>query len=229
MGIDGKMRETTTNLLFLYKLIRHLKKGFSPIIGICGSQRIGKSFVGVWLSYKLMELMGKQYTPIDHTFYEPVKAIENLEGRRQDPLMIDEAGDILNRREWYAQTHIALSNIINTQAYKGMIYIFISPFISDIDKTFTKHFYFLLRVDDFGRFKAFQYKKKYDAREEKKAVKRIFLDDVYVTMNDLPSGLWERYLAYSIQQKEMLRKKCLKRYYQKEEDFSPLTLLKKSL
>lgn len=211
IGEDGVKRTIETDQYFLYNLFIRLKKGFSPTVAICGSQRIGKSMIGVWLCYIMMKLLGKEYDPTKNTFYEPIKAIEDLGYKEKEPLMIDEAGDVLDAREWYEQTHQALKSIINTQAYKTMLYIFISPFIIDIDKTFRKHFDFLIRVDDKGKYKAFRFVKKYDELNQNKVVYKRFLDDVRVKLSDLPDGIWDRYMLYSISEKEKIRKARIKR------------------
>ena len=206
VGVDGKSRTITTDQYFIYKLFKKIKEGFSPTIAICGSQRIGKSFVGNWLCYTMMCVMGKIYDPTKSTFYEPVKAIEDLGEKEKEPLLIDEAGDVLDAREWYEQTHQALKSIINTQAYKTMMYIFISPFVIDIDKTFRKHFDFLIRCDNKGRYKTFIFVKKYDELNPNKVVYKSFLDDVAIKINSLPHDIWQRYLAYSVSEKEKIRK-----------------------
>lgn len=211
IGDDGIKRTIETDQYFIYKLFRRLKKGYSPTIAICGSQRIGKSMIGVWLCYIMMKLLGKEYDPTKNTFYEPIKAIDDLGHKEKEPLMIDEAGDVLDAREWYEQTHQALKSIINTQAYKTMLYIFISPFIVDIDKTFRKHFDFLIRVDDKGRYKAFRFVKHYDELNPNKVVYKRFLDDVRVKLSALPKDLWNNYLEYSISEKEKIRKARIKK------------------
>ncbi len=195
-----------TNQIFLYKLFSRIKRGYTQLVVICGQQRVGKSFVGIYLSYMFMELQKKEYDPTDHTFYDPIKSIESLGKRNKEPILVDEAGSLLTKREWYKKTHIALDKMIQTQGYKTMLYIFISPFTSDIDKTFLKHFDFQLRVDDRGHYKAFQIFKKYDEFKEEKAIKRLFLNDVKIRLKEVPKEIWDKYLDYSMMQKEKMRK-----------------------
>ena len=195
----------STNQIFLHKLFRKLKAGYSQLIIICGQQRIGKSFIGVWLCYLYMALQNKDYDPTMHTFYDPIKSIEGLGNIDREAQLIDEAGSILTKREWFKKTHIALDRIIQTQGYKTMLWVFVSPFTSDIDKTFQKHFDFQLRVDGRGRYKAFQIFKKYDEFRQEKATRRMFLDDVRLKMSDLPKDIWDNYMKFSIAQKEKMR------------------------
>lgn len=224
--ISGK--KIDTNLYFLAKILKRIKAGYSPLILICGNQRKGKSFIGVWLCFLFMNLMNKKYDPTKNTFYDPIKAVDDLGDVNKEAWLIDEAGSIIHRREWYKKTNIALDKIIQTQAYKTMLYIFISPFASDIDKTFHKHFDFILRVDDRGRFKAFQIFKKFDEFNQEKAVRRMFLDDIRVTLKDVPKDIWDTYQKYSIEQKEEIRKTVLPR--EKEMEITdPFKKLKKEL
>lgn len=209
-------KELKTNMYFLYQIFERIKKGYSPIVAICGRQRIGKSFVGVWLCYTFMRLMNEIYDPTQYTFYDPIDAIENLEHLSKKPLLIDEASSILDNREWFAKTHTALKEIINTQGYKSMLYVFITPFLIDVDKAFIKHFDFLIRVHQKGFFKAFRYHKRYDALRTERAIIPIFLDDVRIPMSAVPSDIWEKYNKFSIEQKELLRKRRIEKLKQKE-------------
>lgn len=204
-GVDKRKRTLNTNLYFLDYIFKRINAGFSPLIVICGSQRIGKSFIGVWLCYLMNSLTGKKYNPEKNTFYKPIEAIKDLENKFKDSLLIDEAGDVLDAREWYEQTHQALKSIINTQAYKTMMYIFISPFVIDIDKAFRKHFDFMIRVHGKGKFKVFRYVKKYDATNDNKVVTRLFLDECIIDLNNVPKDIWKRYLKFSIEEKEKIR------------------------
>lgn len=201
-------RKIDTNIIFMIKLLKRLRAGYSPLILIVGSQRIGKSFVGLYISYMFMKMVGKEFNKDklnDFTFYDPIEAITKLGDKELEPLIIDEAGSLLTKREWYKKSHIALDKIIQTQGYKTMLYIFISPFAIDIDKTFLKHFDFLIRVDDRGYFKTFQLFKKYDEFSQDKVVRRMFLDDVYLNKKVLPKELWKAYTEFSIEEKEKMR------------------------
>lgn len=206
-GIDNKKRFIETDSYLLKHVVNKLKNGFSPCIIICGSQRIGKSFIGVWICYLISKLFGKEFIPEENTFYEPLKAIRKIDKVTKECFLIDEAGDILDAREWYKQTHQALRSIINTQAYKTMLYIFVSPFVVDIDKSLRKHFDFLIRVDSRGRFKTFRYVKKYDEHNSNYVIRRRFLDDMGITMGLIPQPLWNKYQAFSIREKEKIRSK----------------------
>ncbi len=208
-------RTLDTNQIFLHKLFSRIKNGYSQMIIICGQQQVGKSFIGIWLCYLFMYLQKKEYDPRKHTFYDPIRSIMGLENKNLEPVLVDEAGTILTKREWYKKTHIALDKMIQTQGYKTMLYIFISPFTSDIDKTFQKHFDFQIRVDDKGRYKAFQIFKKYDEFKHEKSTRRMFLDDVRLKKKNLPADIWDKYLPFSINEKEKMRIKTIDKHIEK--------------
>lgn len=233
MGTDGTMRNMTTNLHFLSQLFRKIMKGFSPTVVICGNQRIGKSFVALWLCMFHMTMMGKKFNPEDLTFYEPIKAIENLDNKSRESVLVDEASDVLDPREWFDQTHIALKSMINTQAYKNMLYVFVSPFIIDIDKAISKHFDFLIRVDDRGKFKTFRFLKKFDELNPNKVVKKLFLDDVDIRKAEVPRKIWIRYEKHSFIEKDKIRKrrieKAMGKDKEKEIPSDPIVRLKKKI
>lgn len=224
-------RSIQTNQYFIAHLFNKITKGYSPLVLICGKQRIGKSFIGVYLCHLFMHLVGKQYEPEKHTFYDPMKAIEMIGDEELVAMHIDEAGSILTRREWYKKTHIALDKIVQTQAYKTILYVFISPFASDIDRTFQKHFDYLLRVDDRGKYKAFRILKKYDEFQQEKTTRRVFLDDVYLNMSNIPKETWNKYLEYSIKKKEEMRLETLEQHENdnKQSEINHFKQLKKEL
>ena len=206
-GIDKKTRTLRTNQYFLAQMFAKIKNGYSVTIAICGNQRVGKSMIGLWLCYLFSTMMGKKFNPRTNTFYEPIAAIENLEKKDKEALLIDESADLLDLREWYDQTHQALKSIINTQGYKTLVYVFIAPFISDIDKAFTKHFDFLIRVDARGHYKTFRFMKRFDELNPARVVSKIFLDDCLINMKQLPKKIWKDYEEFSIEEKEKIRQK----------------------
>lgn len=213
-----------TNQYFISKLFSQIQKGYSPIVIICGKQRVGKSFIGVWLCMLMMSLYNKRYDPTMHTFYDPIKSTESIDSLNKVPLMIDEAGSILSKREWYSKTHAVLDTAVQTAGYKSLLWIFISPFTSDIDKLFVKHFDFQLKVVDRGHYKAFQINKRYDQFTNEKAISRLFLDDVRLNLKDVDNAIWQRYLKYSKTEKKKMRILKIKKVLAKTKKDTPRNL-----
>lgn len=205
---DGRVYNT--NIIILGKTINRMRRNFSPIILICGGQRIGKSFVAVWLSYKILRIFHyeKKFDISRHTFYDPMEAIRNLKVMEREPVIIDEAGSLFNKTEWYRRITRAFDKIIQTQGYKCNCYIFVSPFGSDIAKTFRKHFDFIINVRRKGLLKVKQVPKRYDDMTGKVSFPYI-LEQIRLPKNAVPKILWEEYEEHSIKKKEELRQKLL--------------------
>lgn len=207
VSIWGKKIKTTSS--FIYQLFKKLNNGYSPIVGICGVQRGGKSFVGVWLTYLLYKIRGLEYNFEKLTFYEPDKAMESLEEKNRDAMLIDEASDVIDYQEWYKQTHRALRSMVNTQAYKNNLYVFIAPFLVQINKSIRIHCDFEVRVTKRGVFKVWKIIKRYDADHIKNATYRLFLDDMSIKMSDVPKELWKQYKEFSYKKKEEIAQRRL--------------------
>ena len=207
--IDGNGKKKTYNAVshFEAQLLKKVKNGFSPIILICGERRIGKSLLALFVAWKYCLFVSKEFDFRKHTFYDSIRAIKELKNMDHEPMLIDEAADILDPMEWFTKTQRALKSMINTQAYKGMVFIFISPFYVDVAAHIRRHFDFCLYVTARGRFKAYRYVKKFNATETKKCVLSYFLDDLGIRMSDLPKNLYEDYKTYSDGEKEKIREK----------------------
>lgn len=194
-----------TRFVFMEQIARKMKNGYSPIVAICGGQRTGKSFIGLWIAYIIYQLNGREFNPTEITFYDPEKAIKRLKDKEKDVVMIDEAGDVMDYQEWAKKTHRALRSMINTQAYKNNLYIFISPFIAQVDRSLRIHCDFIVHVKSRGRFLVWKYGKRYDADDIKDTTSRIFMDNGGIRMKDIPRPLWKKYLDHSIEEKEKIR------------------------
>lgn len=194
-----------TKFTFIDQLCKKLRNGYSPIIGICGGQRTGKSFIGLWIALLIYKLTEKEFIPGNITFYDPEQAIKKLKDKEREVILIDEAGDVMDYQEWHKKTHRALRSMINTQAYKNNLYIFISPFLAQIDKSLRIHCDFIIHVKARGRFLAWKYAKKYDAEEIKKGTSKVFLDNGGISMKEIPKPIWNEYLKHSIEEKEKMR------------------------
>lgn len=192
---------------FEYQLYQKIKNGFSPTIVICGERRIGKSFIALYLAYTYCRVMSREFNFREFTFYEPLKVIQKLETFFKMPIIIDEASDIMDFAEWWTETQKALRSVLNTQAYRGIVYIFISPFVSDLSPRIKKHFDFNLHVTARGRLKSYKYVKRFKELDQKKSSYPFFLDDLSLAMRYLPEGIYSEYEKYSISEKEKIRKR----------------------
>jgi hypothetical protein len=196
-----------TNIDLLGKTINKMRFGYSIIIVIVGGQRTGKSHFGVWLAWRIHSYFFPD-VPFDvskFTFYDPVDSIGKVGEYDHEPIIIDEAGAVLNKQEWYEKVSLAMNKIIQTQAYKCNCYIFISPFGNDIAKAFRKHFDFLVFVTSRGNIIVKKIIKKYDEINDVK-IKMHFYEKIRIYKKDVPAEIWAQYDAFSKNQKEKLRK-----------------------
>lgn len=197
-----------TKFAFFEQICKKLNNGYSPLIGICGPQRAGKSTIALWLALKIHEASGQEFNMEKMVFYEPDKAIENLTEKNQSVEWIDEP-DALDYQEWYKQTHRAMRSMINTQGYKNNLYIVISPFIAQLDKSLRVHIDYLIDVKSRGHFLVWKTKKKYKSGDLNKAAPLFLIDDCNILLTDIPLNYRREYLKFSIQEKERIRKSRL--------------------
>lgn len=192
-----------TNISVLGYCISQMRNGFSPLIIIVGKQRVGKSFIAVWLAHNIAQFFNKTFDPIRNTFYDPEEVIRTLNTFEKESIIIDEAGAYLNKTEWYSKIAIALDKIVQTQGYLHNCYIFCSPFGADVAKTFRKHFDLMIYVRKKGVFVVKKIPKKYDDMTGK-VFKPYRIQQVVIRKGAVPADLWERYDTYSKEKKKEL-------------------------
>ena len=212
-NIKGPYGTLHTDIILLGRILYAIKKGFSPIILVVGSQRIGKSFVAVWIGFRIMRFFHRerQFDIKRNTFYDPLQAIQRLEDLNMEPVIIDEAGAMLNKSEWYQKISIALDKIIQTMGFLSNTYIFVSPFGADVAKSFRKHFDYIVYVRRRGAIVVKEVPKKYDDLSGKMP-KPFRIEQIRLHMNCVPKKLWAEYEEFSIGKKREMREELSKRH-----------------
>lgn len=194
-----------TNLHILGKIIKSMKRGFSPIVLVVGGQRMGKSFVAIWLADILSHFFhNKPFDILNNTYYDPVESMKRIGQVDREPILIDEAGTYLNKTEWYNRVVKAMDRIIQTQGFKSNCYIFVSPFGSDIAKTFRKHFDYMLFVRLKGIVVVKAIPKKFDAFDDK-PIKPYRLEQIKIRKGAVPKEIWDEYETFSFERKDRIR------------------------
>ena len=197
-----------TDLFLIGECIKKMERGYSPIILICGKQRSGKSFIALWVAYRILKFYKKKLEPKNNVFFDPLKAMEDLENAEKEPFIIDEAGALLGAREWWSKFNIAFDKVIQTQAYKCNCYIFVLPFATDLDKIFRKHVDFQILMRKRGYFSVFEFIKKYgEMKKDSRAYKRILKENIVVRKKLLPEELWKEYEGMVMGLKEVIRQR----------------------
>lgn len=200
--------KVTTNLEFLKFGLSRLDHGYPLFIVLCGSQRGGKSFLGIWL-YKVFKIyFNRQYDhPENDTLYDPALITRRIENEIRGVYILDEASDIINNQEWWSKTHQAIKMIVNTQTYKRFVIIVISPFVVDLNKSIRRHFDIKINARNKGDYIAYKYKKKYDAEKAEQANRALFVTHFGLSKNALEPEVWNRYEEFAFEQKNNLLKK----------------------
>jgi len=201
---DGKTYKT--KIILTGEIIRRMKSNFSPIILVCGSQRSGKSFFALWFALKILNFFHpeKQFDVKRYNFYDPIESIKALDDLQKEPVIIDEAGSMFNKMEYYKRVSIAFDKIIQTQGYKTNLYIFISPFGLDIAKTFRRHFDYIIFVKKRGFAIIRKVPKRYDLLADK-PLNTYFVETITIGKDVIPKEIWKQYEDFSFIQKEKIR------------------------
>jgi hypothetical protein len=203
---SGTVRTINCVTHFEKKLYRKIKIGYSPIIEIVGQQGTGKSHLALFMALLHASVFNKPFDFKKNSFYEILAALKNIDKTYQEPQIIDEAGALLNPKEWYEKSHIAINSMLQTQRFRRNLYIFVSPFACDIDASITKHFDFQLHVTEHGRFKAFKFHKRFREKKQINASFPIFLDDCSLKMDAVPKNIFDAYTKYSEMKKDEINK-----------------------
>lgn len=199
-----------TNLHFMAHLVKDLRAGFSPIILVVGRQRSGKSFVTVMVCWWLSEVFNFMLTIKDILYYEPDKAVEDLnEAARYKPRVLDEAAINLHRRDWQKKSHAAFSKVIISQGVRNFPFFLVTPFKADIDTSLLRHCDYMIHVIRRGKFMTFKFIKHHD-RDDGKDNHKLFLDQVFYNKQDLPAKLWAEYEGFSRVEKDRILAKIQK-------------------
>lgn len=215
----------TTDMYFWNNLIALMEKGYSPLIAVVGKQRIGKSHIALVIAYKLSQIYGWNFEVTDTVYFDPEKLLGELkEEEAKKAKIMDEAINLIHRKEWYQKSHILMSKVISTQAYLNICHIWCAPFRSDLDASFEKYFDFMIHVIDRGHIKIWQFVKRHDAVKGKE-VYRMFLDDVEVNLGSIPQKHWEEYVKLSMNEKERMMKQYAKKKNQEMTDERRIRLL----
>lgn len=200
----GKYR---TNIVLLGKTIYLMKRGFSPIILVCGPQRVGKSFFAVWFADKIINFFhnGEKFDIEGNTFYDPLNAIKKMGDKDYNVLIVDEAGAYLNKMEFFQKLHVVMSKIIQTQGYLKQLFIVISPFGADIDKNIRRHIDYIAYVRKRGVVVVKEIPKKYTDLSGK-IPNPFMIEQIKIKKSALDPALWDIYEKYSMKKKEEIRK-----------------------
>lgn len=109
-----------------------LKRGFSPLIAIVGTETgIGKSMLGGTISEKVYyRAFGGEWKPKGNLFFKMSEFKDELFNSNKRIFIIEEAEIELGSDEWYSIQNKFFSRMKSTQRIKNNLYIVILPMIS---------------------------------------------------------------------------------------------------
>ena len=202
----GNLRTFNAVSNFEFQLYKKIKNGYSPIIMICGEQRIGKSAYALSLCNNFSNFMYEEdFNFKKYSFYDTERVLVEMGDMVKRVILIDEGGESMDYLDWYEKIAKAMRSMINTQAFRGNVYVIINPFVVEILKNIRKHFNFKCYVIDRGQVKIWKYIKKHHAEKQEKASYPIFLDSITFKLSDIPKGMFEGYKEFSESEKEKIR------------------------
>lgn len=210
-----------TNIYVLFWILKRLRGGYSPIIGVCGDQRDGKSWFAMWFVYMILKMYNKTFHADQHLIYSPNDIDQKLEGLTEEVVLFDEAAYSYYKRLWYKSPNTSLSKIVFVQGRRKRAYIFISPFINDIDKAFTKHFDVIINVQKRGIAKTYKMKKKHMAFSDRENVP-IWKGDIKLDKRQLEEEFIKVLQEYKEESERM--KDMLESEYKDEEAAQQLSM-----
>lgn len=214
-------RTLETNIYVLFWIMKRLRGGYSPIIGVCGDQRDGKSWFAMYFVYMILKMFKKHFEAEKHMIYSPNDIDQRLEGMTEEVILFDEAAYSYYKRLWYKSPNTSLSKIIFVQGRRTRAYIFISPFINDIDKAFTKHFDIIIDVQRRGIAKTYKMKKKHMAFSDRENFP-IWSGDVSLNTRKIEQGFKDVLEVYKKESERM--KDQLENEYKDDEQAQALTV-----
>jgi len=112
-----------TNIYLIGQIISEMRRGYSPIIVIVGKQRSGKSFFAIWLCTIIHNYFhNTKFDPAAQTSYDPLAASEIIDISIKEPILIDEAGAIYNKQDWFEKVTKAMGKeakiVVSVEEFK---------------------------------------------------------------------------------------------------------------
>lgn len=196
---------------FLPALFNEVRKGYSPIIIICGRPRSGKSNFGLFIATASSVLLFYRWFDINDCFFYPKDLLRSLDDAGFQIKIMDEAGSALNKRKYYEELTIVFDQIIQTQGYLLNIYIFILPFATDLVKDLRKYTDYVCYIKKRGVARIRKvYKKEDQMVSDLKAFSIITIEDLVYNKEDVPKALWAEFERRSFIIKKNIKDQAIK-------------------
>jgi hypothetical protein len=201
----NRIKKTQSDIL--PSIFNDIRKRYSPIILICGRPRSGKSMFAIFLANAISSMLYYEWFNMDELYFYPKDLLRNITNTGYQIMVLDEAGSSLNKREWHKDFTFSFDKILQTQGFLNNVYIFVLPFASDLVKDCRKYIDFLCYTKKRGLLRCKKmYKREDQLVSDLKAFRTIYIEDLYVDLNDLPKNIWDDFVQRSERIKNLIRK-----------------------
>jgi len=98
--------------------------------------RVGKTTLALWAAKHFCNYAGLEYNVNEIMTYDGAQFIEKIEGNPEySPVILDEAGDACNSREWYTDINKAISKALMVSGQYHKALMFCLPSLKLLDST----------------------------------------------------------------------------------------------
>jgi hypothetical protein len=179
----------------LDNIVKFYKKGYSPILVFTGEMRCGKTtkayLIAHWLSWLIFN---KPWDWRDSVITNIKQFVEMIDSSKEEIIFLDEVQGFLNAKEWYSPNNIVFNKILQSQAYKHMIFILVLPYALGMAKDHRRLIHMLFWVKNRRNVYPVLFRKKFWQLEdtpntfffypiipfdkERKLIQRCFADEL---------------------------------------------------
>jgi len=149
------------------KVVSLYNKGYSPILVFTGEMRCGKTtkafLIANWLSWIIW---GKPWDWKDGVITNIKQFVRKIDSSKEEIMFLDEVQGFLGAKEWYSPRNIIFNKIIQSQAYKHMIFILVLPYALGMAKDHRRVIHMLLWVKNRSMIYPVLWRKKFWSLEE---------------------------------------------------------------
>jgi hypothetical protein len=216
-----RKRILNTESDFIPSVISEVRNGFSPIIIVCGRQRMGKSKFALFLAWILEAFLYYRWFDMERNlFFSSKELIKSIGDDGFQIKIKEEAGGDLNKKKFLNDLSYAFDEIIQTQGYLVNIYIFVLPFASDLVRDIRKYVDYICYVKKRGMVRIKRvYKKEDQLISDLKAFGVISTEDMLFNNFDVPKEVWKRFEVMSFRIKALMRRKITSKMKGLEDDW----------
>jgi hypothetical protein len=177
-------------------IIGDVQDGYSPIVLVCGRQRIGKTRFGCTLANIFSVFLYFKWWDHENSFFiDPKSMLRGISDAGYQILILDECGfkeSGLNKHEWWSNMSSLFDYCLQTQGFLRNIYIFVLPQAPDVVLDVRKYIDYVFGGRKKGEFKASKiYKKEDQLVRDLKKYKQVWIENLTFRKSDLPDFIWE--------------------------------------